>query len=106
VTAERYTAVFTGLLSAKKPGEYLYLSMSGDPFGPESSGTLRRGWPPYERMGREITFGDLPQGCRRLVLEVYRDLWGLEERGVPHRPNSLPPREPAVTSPRAPEGAT
>jgi hypothetical protein len=26
VTAERYTAVFTGLFSAKKPGEYHYLT--------------------------------------------------------------------------------
>jgi hypothetical protein len=33
VTAERYTAVFTGLLSLKKPGEYAYLRMSHDPFG-------------------------------------------------------------------------
>jgi recombinational DNA repair protein (RecF pathway) len=33
VTAERYTAVFTGLLSVEKPGEYLYLRMSEDPLG-------------------------------------------------------------------------
>jgi hypothetical protein len=31
VTAERYTAVFTGLLSLKKPGEYSYLRMGDDP---------------------------------------------------------------------------
>ncbi len=80
MTAERYTAVFTGLLSVKKPGEYYYLSMGEDPRVPES-GTLRHGRPPYERMGHEIPFGDLPEDCRRLVLDVYLDLWGLEDTG-------------------------
>jgi hypothetical protein len=81
VTAERYTAVFTGFLSVKKPGEYLYLSMSEDPLAPGGS-TLRRGRPPYERMGREIPFKDLPEDCRRLVLDTYKDLWGLQERSA------------------------
>jgi hypothetical protein len=31
VTAERYTAVFTGLLSLEKPGEYTYLRMGDEP---------------------------------------------------------------------------
>ncbi len=83
MTAERYTAVFTGLFTDKRPGEYLYLSMSGDPLAPGGS-TLRRGRPPYERMGRGIPFEDLPEDCRRLVLDIYRDLWGLqEERNAP-----------------------
>ncbi len=38
MTAERYTAVFTVLLSVKKPGEYLYLAMSEDPRGPGVAG--------------------------------------------------------------------
>ncbi len=78
MTAERYTVVFTGLLSLKKPGEYTYLSMSGDPLAPGES-SLRRGRPPYERMGCEISFGDLPKDCRRLVLDAYRDQWGLQD---------------------------
>jgi hypothetical protein len=77
VTAERYTVVFTGLLSLKKPGEYPYLSMNGDPLASGGS-SLRRGRPPYEWMGREISFGDLPHDCRRLMLDTYRDLWGLQ----------------------------
>ena len=78
MTAERYTAVFTGFLTDKKPGEYLYLSMSGDSSEPEGTAVrLRRGRPPYERMGREIPFEDLPEDCRRLVLDAYRELWGL-----------------------------
>jgi hypothetical protein len=76
VTAERYTAVFTGFFTHKKPGEYLYLSMSEDPLAPGGS-TLSRGRPPYERMGREIPFEDFPEDCRRLVLDTYRDLWDL-----------------------------
>jgi hypothetical protein len=76
VTAERYTAVFTGLLLLKKPGEYLYLRMDGDPLG--SGGyTLSRGRPPYEELGRAASFVDLPQGCRRLVLDTYRKMWNL-----------------------------
>ena len=78
MTAERYTVVFTGLLSLKKPGEYPYLSMSGDPLASGGS-SLRRGRPPYERMGREISFGDLPEDCRWLVLDAYRDLLGLQD---------------------------
>jgi hypothetical protein len=81
VTAERYTAVFTGFLSVKEPGEYLYLSMSEDSLAPGGS-TLRRGRPPYGRMGREIPFKDLPEDCRRLVLDTYKDLWGLQERSA------------------------
>lgn len=76
MTAERYTAVFTGLLSLKKPGEYLYLTMDEDPLG-SGTHTLRRDRPPYEKMGREISFEDLPERCRQLVLDTYRGLWDL-----------------------------
>ena len=78
MTAERYTAVFTGLLSLKKPGEYPYLSMSDDPLASGRS-SLHRGRPPYERMGREISYKDLPEDRRRLVLNTYYDLWGLQD---------------------------
>jgi hypothetical protein len=76
VTAERYTAVFTGLLSLKKPGEYLYMRMSEDPFGVEGY-TVSRGRPPYSKLGHEISFEDLPAGCKRLVLATYRKMWNL-----------------------------
>jgi hypothetical protein len=78
VTAECYTAVFTGLFDLKKPGEYPYLCMGGEPLAPDSSYTLRRGRPPYERMGCEVSFNDLPEDCKRLVLDVYRELWNLQ----------------------------
>jgi hypothetical protein len=79
VTAERYTAVFTGLFDLKKPGEYPYLCMGTEPLAPDGSYTLRRSRPPYKRMGCEISFDRLPEDCKRLVVDVYRDLWGLQD---------------------------
>ena len=76
MTAERYTAVFTGLLSLKKPGEYLYLRMDDDPLG--SGGyTVSRGRPHYGELGREISFRDLPEDCKNLVLDMYQKVWNL-----------------------------
>ncbi len=76
MTAERYTAIFTGLLSLKKPGEYLYARMTDDPLG--SGGyAVSRGRPPCGELGREVSLDDLPEGCRRLVLDTYRKMWNL-----------------------------
>ena len=76
MTAERYTAVFTGLLSLKKPGEYTYLHMDEDPLEPGGY-TMNRGRLPYRELGCEISFADLPEGCKSLVLETYRKMWNL-----------------------------
>ena len=76
MTAERYTAVFTGLFDLKKPGEYPYLTVNGDPAENVRS-ELRRGRPPYEQMGREIRFEDFPEEFQAIVLDTYRVLWGL-----------------------------
>jgi hypothetical protein len=79
VSAERSTAVFTGLFDLKRPREYPYLCMDEVPLAPYSSYTLCHGRPPYERMGYEISFDDLPKNCLRLVLDIYRDLWGPQD---------------------------
>lgn len=63
--------IFTGLFDGKTPGEYPYLSM-----GAEGAET-RTGRPPYERMGCEISFSELPEEHWLRVLDVYRELWGL-----------------------------
>jgi hypothetical protein len=76
VTAERYTAVFTGLLSLKKPGEYAYLRMSHDPFG-SGRNKVDQGRPPFGELGREISFVDLPDGCKGLVVDTYQKMWNL-----------------------------
>ena len=77
MSAERYTAVFTGAFEEKKPGEYAYLTMSEDPFGPGGSHTLHRGRPPRELLEREVRFEDFPEGCRALILTKYHELWDL-----------------------------
>jgi hypothetical protein len=51
--------------------------MNAAPVRVGDGGTLRRGRPPIERLRREIRFQDLPEGCRRLVLEAYGELWHL-----------------------------
>ena len=76
MTAERYTAVFTGLLSLKKPGEYTYLRKCKDPLGSGGS-TVNMDRPPYGELGREISFADLPEGCKSLVLDTYLKMWDL-----------------------------
>jgi hypothetical protein len=76
VTAERYTAVLTGLLSPRKPGEYTYLRMSDDPLG-SGHYTVTQGRPPYGELGREISFSELPEDCKSLVLDTYRKMWNL-----------------------------
>ncbi len=76
MTAERYTIVFTGLLADKKAGEYPYLTASDGQNGPGNN-TLHRGRPPRERLKREISFQDLPDGCREAILDQYAKLWNL-----------------------------
>jgi hypothetical protein len=57
--------------------------MSGDPLASEGS-SMHRGRPLYERMGCEISFENLLWDCRRLVLNAYRDLSGLQDaEGAP-----------------------
>jgi hypothetical protein len=76
VTAVRYTAVFGGLLSLEKPGEYAYLRMSGDPpvWGYYA---VNHGRPPYGELGREISYEDLPEERKAIVLATYRKMWDL-----------------------------
>ncbi|MBA3790444.1 MAG: hypothetical protein M3Q54_12860 [Actinomycetota bacterium] len=76
MTAERYTIVFTGLLTDRKAGEYPYLT-AGDTSEGSGSGTLHRGRPPRERMKREICLHDLPEYAREAVVKEYVKLWDL-----------------------------
>src|SRR5688572_13186665 len=50
--------------------------MGDDPLG--SGGyTVSRGRPPYAERGRAASFGDLPEGCKTLVLDMYQKMWNL-----------------------------
>ena len=76
MTAERYTAVFTGLLSLKKPGEYFYMCMDDDPLVSDRY-TFYQGRPPYGELGWEISFLELPDEHKNVVLDTYKKMWGL-----------------------------
>ena len=76
MTAGRYTAVFTGHFDLNQPVDYPYLTLGEDPAAIRRS-ELRRGRPPYERMGREIRFEDLPEEIQAIVHDTYQELWGL-----------------------------
>lgn len=62
----------------KKPGEYYYLTMSGEPLE-DGEYALHHRWPPYGELGREIEFHELPIGGQGMVTEIYRDLWDLTD---------------------------
>jgi hypothetical protein len=70
---DRYTAVFTGLLDLRKPGEYTYLRLGND----GSPAEIQRGRPPYSRLGREVEFYDLPAHAQDTVMRLYREMWDL-----------------------------
>lgn len=84
VTADRYTVCFTGRYRHKSLGEYLYLTMSNDPSHPQGVGQHgsskhRIDYPSYQHLGTKITFNELPEACRNLVLEDYKALWNITE---------------------------
>jgi hypothetical protein len=39
--------------------------------------TVSRGRPPHGELGREISFRDLPEGCKNLMLDMYQTMWNL-----------------------------
>ena len=91
---DRYTAVFTGRYRHQTAGEFVYLAMNAAPFHPQGFGqhgaTKRHfdvdkyGWPvavgkeckSCPDIGKRIEFKDLPEDCRKLVLQDYVEMWG------------------------------
>lgn len=76
-TLDRYTVVFT---NKRVNGRFMYLGMSDNPYSPNGAGF--RGECESPRMGanvgREVSFQDLPASCKRLVLNEYKDIWGIK----------------------------
>lgn len=75
---DRYTVWFTGRHGALPAGWVGYRGMSGAPFHPQGVGM----WGEIERYkarnypgGKRISFADLPEDCRKLVLCDYREIW-------------------------------
>jgi len=93
-SADRYLVVYTGPYR-KRTGGTLYCGMNSQPTHPQGIGmmdTFWRAWthddgtiqydidrPRYSHLGARITFDQLPEGCRKLVINDYEWLWGLAE---------------------------
>lgn len=88
--SDRYTVIFTGNYQDRVPGSCSFVGMSAQPFHPQGIGqhgtaTYRidevRGWPPKigrrGPLGKRIRFEDLPEDCRKLVMQDYKELWKL-----------------------------
>jgi hypothetical protein len=76
--ASKCTSECTVAISAylNSPSIYTYVRMDDDPLG--SGGyTVSRGRPPYGELRREISFENLPEGCKNLVLDMYQKMWNL-----------------------------
>ena len=89
-TADRYTVVYTRNVSS---GTFQYVGMSASPFHPqgicqhgESAGNRPidapgNNWAPAIgrrcHLGKRIRFQDLPEDCRAVALNDYREIWNL-----------------------------
>lgn len=78
-SADRYTVVYAGRYDHKANG-YLYIGMSENPFHPQGVGMHgdapnyidNRGYSQkggYSHLGKAISFDDLPEQCRRAVMQ-------------------------------------
>lgn len=95
-SADRYTVCFTGRAGTSHyetgPSECHYRAMSSDPFHPQGVGIWgaskgkhcdvnEQGWAPTigrkNHLGTRIKFEDLPEPCRRLILQDYKEIWNI-----------------------------
>ena len=79
-TVDRYTVVFTGNYKGRNGCDYL--GLSEHPRHPQGFG--QHGWdqgiidyPKYSHLGKKIMFEQLPEDCKKVVIEDYADIWGL-----------------------------
>ncbi len=83
-TFDRFTVVYTGNYK-KNMGQrgkcFEYVGMSSHPFDPQGFGQhgetqgLPADRPTYGHIGKKIKFADLPEDCRKLVIQDYLVLW-------------------------------
>lgn len=83
-TADRYTVCFTGHYTSKTDGEFWNLFMNGSPYHPQGIGmrnseSFQIDRPTYGHLGKKITFDQLPDDCKRLVLSDYVYLWSITD---------------------------
>lgn len=85
-TFDRYTCVFTkkSIVEKEARGHYgtlfMYVGMSSMPFHPQGFGQHGELAPQHigKHLGKRIKFEDLPEDCKKLVIQDYKDLWDLK----------------------------
>lgn len=92
---DRYTVVYTGhwRTEGDNSARCQYVGMSAHPFHPQGIGLWcanknhhcdvnKWGFAPMIgrkcHLGRRIKFQDLPEDCRRLVIQDYKEIWRLK----------------------------
>lgn len=89
---DRYTVVFTGNIpdrnrinpdSPSSAQMVPYIAMNGNPTHPQGVGIRDESWPAidrptYSHLGKRIKFDQLPELCRELVIEDYKEFWKLK----------------------------
>ena len=82
-SADRYTVIFTHAQSFLSDGYFPVLGMSENPFHPqgvcihsEFNSPIDR--PSYKHLGKKITYEQLPEKCKELVLSDYKYYWNLD----------------------------
>jgi len=90
-TWDRYTVVYTGNYRRSTGGSCWYVGMSSNPFHPQGFGqhgenqgsidTNKWGYAPAmgrkNHLGKRIPFDQLPEQCKKLVIQDYKSLWSL-----------------------------
>lgn len=80
-TADRYTVVYTGNYKGKSKRWHDYVGISGAPFHPQGIGMHGQtefqpvDRPTYSHLGKKIKFSDLPEDCKKLVMQDYLYYW-------------------------------
>lgn len=80
-TYDRYTVVFTGNYKGRNGQDII--GMSENPYSPLGfcmNHTYQKAidYPSYKHLGKKIKFEDLPEDCKRLVIDDYKEIWGIE----------------------------
>lgn len=83
-TIDRYIVVFTGRYTHKTARQHWDVCMSAHPYHPQGIGMHGTNRGPIDRptsshLGKRINFKDLPEDCRRLVIDDYTYLWDIRE---------------------------
>lgn len=80
-TVDRYTAVFTGNYKGRTQCDYIgFNHIPNSPnmgFWQHGSDRNIIDKPSYSHLGKKISFSNLPEKCRKLLMDEYCDIWEL-----------------------------